>query len=1621
MLTGPVSSLRWTFRSCAAHFAKLQSRITRRLLLPTVLVWSVVPLPAPCGPLPALAQPPALLPAQEPGPAEAQAEAEERELLRQIGETEQLLADSKWLEAAEQFEAAWDLACASGDPVLEKRGADVRQLAPGQTDVVAGGRARLELLFRDAAPEFRTEYARQFETTAAQQMQPALASGNSDSLRRMALRFQFTQAGRNGLKTLARLFADRGDFVESAVLLERTRLAEGDTARLLLQTAWCYAMAGLRHDASDLNNLASSEKLAAAVTADPVARSLQLDIERLLSSPAASDSSAEGWRQPNGNYRRTGVQNLNAPRLRNMQVASLFEVTDVLYAEQLNPLLAALAEPFDNAHLQDLKLNNTVVPAAGFLVAGELCYIRTPAGVQARSLQTGELVWEVVRPDRPLRTLLGPDQAGDPASTEIQYPRQLISGLYKQLIRTVTCGQMAISGQTLYTIEENTSAANNLGAFRRLTDSGIPQLPSNYLRAYDALTGVFLWQAGGQTQDANPLNRGQANLLAGYYFLGAPLVLGNRIYVLAENSDGIHLIRIGEPKPDQPNANPAILASQLLALPESPLSLHPLRKHAGLTPSFAQGLLICPLCDDRLVAVSAEDLSIRWMFRYSGLVQRPELGGPDLILRGSMDLASAASVDQQNRWIDFLPRIANGKVLITPRDADRMFCLNLADGRQLWTQPRAAFHAIAGVTDERVILIGNRSAAACKLDNGQPLWNTDLRHGVTCGTCSFDGTILQIPTNAPAVVTLDTRTGRELVSLTWPGNELPGNLLATPTGLLSAGLTTIARLPVTDAEPLPSERAAEFLVQGRQQDARTLLEEYLTQQPADRPARMMLIDLLLQILRTDYNGNKQLVPALQKLLDQSSKDLELAPLLHSLLAMGPADALVLGEQLRDSSRRQRQELSELIARGEPFAADQPFPEFLNRVRERLLVMAAASTAATATGSVERSEADVLAGVLQRGIAARPNRERSQVQQMVTQDAADIARNLQTTQERLAFTQLLIRSGLPRTAVELLNDAALKWDAGEIQVTLDIALLESAQQAGAIAQQAAQQLLANWQAAGADWQAATWLQDLRQWQPDDKLATSWQPAGTDEQQAILQLAAADFTRLATTPDSPWQGTVTAEPSDDRTMLPVREFASAVPHRAIPIFGNTGLYRGWRLMWVQPGDRIAAFDPHGKIRWMFNPPEVGSADYQGYRPDSWAFTSGNVIVLCLPGLLLAVDGAHVGSDQTPRRLWQKIAEPASQADDPDNPDPRDFIPVEDRIESFAWNPGAHFPVGPASALGVPFISNRRLAMLDLRTGQRLWACDGIPPDARLLTSGSRLVVLSESARTVELRSQVDGELLETNRLPDWWAEANANVGSSVEDIEVEPGSESIWRVDLQDHCCVLFRLTAGSAVLESRDLIRDQPVWSMTLPQRTVFSNPQDGVIAVLCEGQRLLLIRSDSGRILADLQVQPIPRPRQLHLQQAQGKYLVLPEARSEEDPSMDFFNPLIDAVHVHGAIYAVDQQTFQLAWQQPVKHMQLRGLTSTQARPLLSTSPLLVLLSRNRTPKPNGGFSVPVGTQVLDVHTGQTLYEDPSTGLTQNELWLSPNPADKRICLSFDRRIVIFQWKQEPVPPGTVK
>ncbi len=124
--------------------------------------------------------------------------------------------------------------------------------------------------------------------------------------------------------------------------------------------------------------------------------------------------------------------------------------------------------------------------------------------------------------------------------------------------------------KTLFVVEDSSSVTWNRDTeYRPILST---QLPANYVRAYDVETGLLKWEAGGQRGAAPRVNE-----LTGFYFLGAPLVIGERTYVLAESGEGIFLIQIGNPAGDEnsPTAtNPVILHSQLISIPVFPVQVH---------------------------------------------------------------------------------------------------------------------------------------------------------------------------------------------------------------------------------------------------------------------------------------------------------------------------------------------------------------------------------------------------------------------------------------------------------------------------------------------------------------------------------------------------------------------------------------------------------------------------------------------------------------------------------------------------------------------------------------------------------------------------------------------------------------------------------------------------------------------------------------------------------------------------------------------------------------------------------------------------------------------------------------------------------------------------------------
>src|SRR5262249_39804488 len=74
------------------------------------------------------------------------------------------------------------------------------------------------------------------------------------------------------------------------------------------------------------------------------------------------------------------------------------------------------------------------------------------------------------------------------------------------------------------------------------------------LRAYDLDNGKLLWEAGGE--------RGPQELRDSY-FLGAPLPLGGKLYVLAEQNGELRLVCLDPPRDDR--SPPTIVWTQTLA------------------------------------------------------------------------------------------------------------------------------------------------------------------------------------------------------------------------------------------------------------------------------------------------------------------------------------------------------------------------------------------------------------------------------------------------------------------------------------------------------------------------------------------------------------------------------------------------------------------------------------------------------------------------------------------------------------------------------------------------------------------------------------------------------------------------------------------------------------------------------------------------------------------------------------------------------------------------------------------------------------------------------------------------------------------------------------------------
>ena len=650
----------------------------------------------------------------------------------------------------------------------------------------------------------REAYELQFRSRADRLLDQAIAAGDPVGVVAVARRWFHTPAGRRATMVAALESLDSGRPLEAAAWLERLADAPGraeyePTLSVMRAIAWWRA--GERQAAVAILDKARAGGGKVRIGGrevpldDPAIGSVAW-LETIAGPPASgAGRRASEWWLHRGDASRNAmvvasrpllVPRYRVPLTRHPEEARLLERRRKMFADRDMPLL----------------------PAGTPLAVDGLLLSHTPMGLLAVDFETGKRVWlqtgGAAGSFFDATTLSGGGGDGDDAGDA--EARAAIRGVFDD----ATSGTLSSNGDLVFAVESDPAslagpAVNNFnGMFR-----GLPSPPrgANVLSAYRiGRRGEPAWRL--PAADANPPPpRGQQQGFpgmpqqSGAWYLGAPLPIGDQLFVLVEERGEIRLDVLAA-------ADGSTLWSQPLAELDDDRAIGSreshLRRVAGLSPSFSDGVLVCPTGAGTTVAVDLATRTLLWAYNHpqpqgsdtvllqNGVrIRRNGIGG-QVVINGQM-LGNFSGPSATTGWRDGVPVVAGGRIILTPRESEEIHCVDLRTGSLAWKQPRKEGLYVAGVVDGSVFVVGRRGINSLGLADGASRWTTPL---VFSGACpSGRGVItdgrLFLPLDTPEVIEVDLANGTVVGRSPSRGGAVAGNLVAYRGEVVSQGVDSL--------------------------------------------------------------------------------------------------------------------------------------------------------------------------------------------------------------------------------------------------------------------------------------------------------------------------------------------------------------------------------------------------------------------------------------------------------------------------------------------------------------------------------------------------------------------------------------------------------------------------------------------------------------------------------------------------------------------------------------------------------------------------------------------------------------------------------------------------------------
>jgi outer membrane protein assembly factor BamB/tetratricopeptide (TPR) repeat protein len=646
--------------------------------------------------------------------------------------------------------------------------------------VSQGLKAAVERLIAELPERGRELYENNFGSEARKQLDEAITEGQREQLLAVSGRFFHTRAGAEATYLAGVRLLEENRPLQAAMLLER--LADRSHHRgllepdLSLQLAIGWARAGLpgrlRQVLADLQRIAPQLE----ISVDGAPQRLFVEgkdpLEQLarITGPVVSSLGPDDWPLYRGNWQRNQIAAGDGPYL---SARPLLDVSG-------SPLIRKETRQLEQKYRSEYQ---AVLPSIQPLVVGDMILVRTATHLVAMSASEGKMLWQAEFFDDLYRLADRPAEEWDAPDLEM-----MRRGLELRLWNNPTYGTISSDGEQVYGVEGLGFSEVALSQQLVIAEDGSRRLDAgmlkthNQLAAYNLETGKLRWEVGGAI--------GSGASQEGVFFLGPPLPLGKRLFVIGRKQHYVALMELDA-------ATGTLLWEKILIVQESqPTGIQqpgipPVwgvlseTWRCGGSPSYSQGVLVCPLSDRRVAAVDLTTQSILWIYR-------PQSGEGAYGSRMAQLrlMAVQSNVHGLSRtWADNSVTISGGRVLLTPANAERLYCLDLFTGQLAWSQSRHDGWYLAGVETGIVYLVGQRGVRALRLADGSPAWEHPHSPYPPGSTPSGRGYLserrLFVPLSIGEVVAFDTRDGRLASRSRSKDKQVPGNLVRCRDRVLS--------------------------------------------------------------------------------------------------------------------------------------------------------------------------------------------------------------------------------------------------------------------------------------------------------------------------------------------------------------------------------------------------------------------------------------------------------------------------------------------------------------------------------------------------------------------------------------------------------------------------------------------------------------------------------------------------------------------------------------------------------------------------------------------------------------------------------------------------------------------